>query len=267
MKGLFSIGSALVTLFLVTANAWQPTFQFFDNSVGTRFCRGCMQCLVQSNSPQYSFSAIIGNDYCSNLNGKMSVATSYRNLTGTLTVDFSPDVPGNTGMYMSFPNGTWIGGIAPSKVSGNSAIVNMNGTGQWGSTNYVGGWCVAEVTQSQKVQPSDAVTNPDAQYSYNISLYDNSRNWIGGTTDGPLFVQGGKTGGIDSMLPKVFEITSGCKSSLFLFNACDSFTDLSRPGFRPFHYELLPTISAKPLQRGLGCVFHSPSMRYGQTSH
>ena len=219
MKSLASIAPTLVTLLLATSltnAAGAPVFQFTDFMVGSKTCRGCMQCRVGSSEPPfYPFSFVIGNDYCVDLNGIISVETTY----GLLTVDFNSEAIGNTDIHLTFPNGTWIGGTAPSKSSGYSATMDTTGTGQWGTPNYVGGWCVANIIQYQKVDPSAAVTDPDGQYSYNISLYDNSRNWIGGTDGGPLFVENSQTGGIDSLLPSVFEITSGSPSFLLLPHA------------------------------------------------
>lgn len=116
-----------------------------------------MQRIVGANFAEVSLDVTISNADCEDLNGRMGVGTDY----GTLIVDFSPTVPGATGMYMDFPNGT----------------------------------C--------------------------IDLFDGGtpRNWIGGTTGGPLYVQDGKTEGLDSKLPQVFEITSGSKSFLTLFAA------------------------------------------------
>ncbi|KAF6232410.1 hypothetical protein HO173_009515 [Letharia columbiana] len=113
-------------------------------------------------------------------------------------------------MYMDFPNGTWIGGSMAS-VTAWGATINQTGTGQWGSTSYIGGWCVANIVQHQKLNASADATNPDGQYKYDIDLFDGGtpRNRIGGTAGGPLYVQDGKTEGIDSLLPQVFEITSG----------------------------------------------------------
>ena len=208
-----------MTLLLATnpTNAEIPVWQFWEENVGSKTCPDCKECFVNSNFAEMPFGVKIGNATCEDLNGRMGAGTEY----GTLIVDFSPTVQGATGVYMDFPNGTWIGGIAPSKAFAAEANINLEGTGQWGSANYIGSWCVANVVQHQKVNASADATDPEGQYSYDINLFDNGtpRNWIGGTTGGRLYVQDGKTQGLDSKLPQVFEITSGSKSFLSLFTA------------------------------------------------
>lgn len=219
MKSLFSIGSGLVTLLLATnpTNAEIPVWEFGEEPVGSKTCIGCKQCYVESNFAEMPFGVTIGNASCVDLNGRMGAGTEY----GTLIVDFSPTVPGATGMYMDLFDGTWIGGIAWSKANGVETNITLKGTGQWGSASYIGGWCVANIVQHQKVNAAADATVPEGQYSYDIDLFDNGtpRNWIGGTKGGPLYVQDGKTQGLDSLLPQVFEITSGSKSFLTLFTA------------------------------------------------
>ena len=75
---------------------------------------------------------------------------------------------------------------------------------------------MVNIVQHQTAHPSDAVTAKGTQYSYNITLFDNSnpRNVIDGTEDKLLYIQNGATQGIDSLLPQVFEIASGSKRRL-----------------------------------------------------
>lgn len=148
MKSLFSIGSALVTLLLATnpTNAQDPQWQFYDKDLSGKYCIDCWECQVGVNFFEVFFDVTIGNARCVDLNGTMGAGagTEY----GTLIVDFPPTDPGATGMYLDFPNGTWIGGIAYSKnPEGYGATINQKGTGQWGSTSYIGGWCVANIVQ------------------------------------------------------------------------------------------------------------------------
>ena len=217
MKTLFATSSTLVTLLLATTpiSVGAASFQFLDLSVGTKTCRGCAECIVTSNYPGTNAGGVsIGSSYCVDLNGRLSTPA----WGGLLTVDFSPEVPGATAIHWSASDGTWIGGTAPSKLSSSLALVTENGTStqQWGSPNYIGSWCVANIIQHQKSDPSAPPDQTKAQYGYNISLFDNSnpRKWIGGTTD-LLYIQDGDTQGIDSALPSVFEITSGSKPCLF----------------------------------------------------
>lgn len=215
MKGIFATSSALVTLLLTispTVASSAGGFQFLDQSTGNKFCKGCAECIVTCDYPGVQGSGVaIGNSYCSDMNGIVSVEA----WGGLLTVDFSATIPGDTPVHWQEGNGTWIGGTAPTKDSSGIADVTDQGTSsqQWGSLGFNGGWCVANVVQYQKSDPSAAGTSQGGQYSYNISLFDNSspRKWIGGTGK-PLFVQDDDTLGIDSVLPSVFEITSGSKS-------------------------------------------------------
>lgn len=213
MKGRLSLGSTLVALLLAInpTNAQSGYFQFSDLSVGSKTCKGCTECHVNVMVPGWCAggSPVMGNDFCVNLNGRISAAAC----DGTLTVDFPPEVVDPTSIYFDAGNGSYVGGIADSKKTPSSANPTESGTGQWGSPNYVGSWCVANIIQYQKKNPSAAATVPDGQYSYNISLFDNSqptRKWIGGAL---LYAQNGQSNGTNSLLPSVFMITSGSEFS------------------------------------------------------
>ena len=217
MKTHFSTFSALVTLLLAISptNAWTPPIAWTPNIIfQDEQVQNVDLCALYVEVPGWcDGKAIINHDLCMNSNGRRSVEAC----GGLLTVDFPPETNETTPVHFSAANGSWVGGTSPNKISGNNASmteIDMDaGTAQWGNANYVGGWCVAHIVQYQKLDPSAAVTKEMAQYSYNISLYDNSptRQYIGGTSE-LLFVEDKATQGIDSALPSVFEITSGCES-------------------------------------------------------
>lgn len=168
---------------------------------------------------------------------------------GTLTVDLPPEPSGDTAMHLTFPNDTWVGDTAPGKVSAQAAYVTEAGTGQLGSIIYIGGWCVANIAQYQRKDPSAAVTNTTAQDGYNITLFNNStpRNSIGGTSE-LLYVENGATADIDSVLPSVFEITSWSKLSLLqsikyritLLTSADFDSD---PYYMSYYQPYVPSLS------------------------
>lgn len=209
MQGPLSIGLTLVTLLLainpINADI-NGYLQFYDLSVGSKTCRGCTECHVNMMIPGWcTESPVMGNDFCVNLNGRISQSAC----GGTLTVDFPPEPTDQTPMHFTAANGSYVGGTAGGKQTPSSTKITDLGTGQWGSSDYVGDWCVANIIQHQKKNPSAAATDADAQYSYNISLFDNSqptRKWIGGAL---LYSASGQSNGTDSLLPSVFMITSG----------------------------------------------------------
>ena len=136
------------------------------------------------------------------MNGRVNV----ENCGGILTVDFNPEVQSNTRISFVAANGTYVSCAAPTKTSGDSCISVETGVGAFGSPNFVGPWCVANIIQHQKLLPAVPADNPAAQYSYDITIYDNSnpRKQIG-KTNGPFYVTGGQTGALDSALPSVFD--------------------------------------------------------------
>ena len=252
MKNFLSAGYAVCTLLLATIPATarprlSPSrdvglgaFQFLEINTSTKQNKGARDCAVLLMGPNGVFgcrgSAIVGHDYCSNLNGRVSV----NQCGGTLTVDFSQNVPGNTDIHFQSGNGTSTGCTAPSKQSGSSCANTQTGSaapGNVGSTKYVGSWCVANIVQHQKATPSAPPTDTAAQYSYTITLYDNStpRKQIGKTSQ-DVYVAGGATQGMDSLLPSQFQISSGSKYSPILLRSQDHIPNLfSSARFRPIH--------------------------------
>ncbi len=198
MKGSLSLTSALLSLLLSTTPAaclpqlvdplagtleW---FQFYDTDRSSIRCRGCHDCTVIFGGENGALGclrpAVIGSQLCVDVFGRRSVG----NCDGGLTVDFAATATDPTPVHFTAGNQSYVGGNAPNKVSGSFDYAET-GTGAWGSRNYVGSWCVADIIQYQKAKPADPVTSTTAQYNYNVSIWDSDIHRNGLEVLGPEF--------------------------------------------------------------------------------
>lgn len=168
---------------------------------------------------------VIGNKYCVDLNGRRSVAWC----DGVVTVDFPPTPDAPTYIHYVAHNETYTGCTAPGKSSGASCISDQEGKGTFGSTDFVGKWCIMDITQNQKSDPSTPASSAAGQYEYAISVYDGDttskasdskygRNLIASTEAGNVVYGAAKSPFVvafdgTNKLPGSVTITSGSRCS------------------------------------------------------
>ena len=114
-------------------------------------------------------SLLIGGDKCASVTGRHSA-----NLCGgVITVDYQPEPNGPTYIHYTEDDGAYTGCMVPSGQGANGFCYNNQlGWGAFGSPKFVGGWCVAEILQLQKTDPSAGPDTPAGSYHYSVSIYD-----------------------------------------------------------------------------------------------